>query len=186
MNWLVRQLKDAPGHLCIETTALRQRGSGPVRTLAEAREDPRVLVTDPALGLRTFILSLPANAGGARGQNHGSFVKSVLGAVEKFYAEVVQHIKPWAQAPPRTRDEEVAPPGGQAVQDDPAGAPDVPSGQADEDQPVQTASSAVNGRVPAWTEVQHSHVVPSCGGRLGLFGDMLPASTERSSSGIYR
>jgi hypothetical protein len=52
VNWLVGQLKNAPAQLCIEATALRQRGSGPPRTLAEAREDPRVLIQDPAQELR--------------------------------------------------------------------------------------------------------------------------------------
>jgi hypothetical protein len=32
----------------------------------------------------------------------------VLTAVDKFYGEVVQHIKPWAPAPPRVRDNETA------------------------------------------------------------------------------
>jgi hypothetical protein len=34
----------------------------------------------------------------------------VLTAVDKFYSEVVQHIKPWAPAPPKIREsEEVSP-----------------------------------------------------------------------------
>jgi hypothetical protein len=36
----------------------------------------------------------------------GSFVNSVLAAVDAFYAEVVQHIKPWAPAPPKVKDDE--------------------------------------------------------------------------------
>lgn len=106
VNWLVRQLKDAPPHLCIEAVALRQRGRGPARTLAETRENPRVLIEDPAHELRAFTLTLASNAGGSRGQAHGSFVRSVLGAVDKFYVDVVQHIKPWAAAPPRAREDE--------------------------------------------------------------------------------
>lgn len=31
---------------------------------------------------------------------------SVLTAVDKFYSEVVQHIKPWAPAPPKIREDE--------------------------------------------------------------------------------
>jgi hypothetical protein len=170
VNWLVRQLKDAPGHLCIEATALRQRGSGPVRTLAEARNDPRVLIADPAHELRAFTLSLPANAGGARGQNHGSFVKSVVGAVEKFYAEVVQHIKPWAPTPPRARDDEATPPDGLTGQDGPAITPRLPSGQADQGHPVAGLSPAVNGTALVWSGTEHDYMVPNCGGRIGLFG----------------
>lgn len=34
----------------------------------------------------------------------------MLTAVEKFYGEVVQHIKPWAAAPPKVKDGEPAAP----------------------------------------------------------------------------
>ena len=50
--------------------------------------------------LRSFTVSLSCNAGPARGQGRGSFVDTVLTAVDKFYSEVVQHIKPWVPAPP--------------------------------------------------------------------------------------
>jgi hypothetical protein len=108
VNWLVRQLKAAPGQLCIEASTVWQRGRGPARTLDEARADPRVLITDPSHELRTFTLSLTSNAGTARGQGHGSFVNSVLAAAEKFYIDVVQHIKPWTPALPRARESDLA------------------------------------------------------------------------------
>jgi hypothetical protein len=109
VNWLVRQLKAAPGELCIQPSAAWQRGQGPAKTLDEAREDPRALIENPALELRSFTLSLSSNAGPARGQGHGSFVKSVLAAVEQFYTDIVQHIKPWTPAPPRIREDDVPP-----------------------------------------------------------------------------
>jgi hypothetical protein len=110
VNWLVRQLKAAPGQLCIQPSAAWQRGRGQARTLEEARKDPRALVEDPAHEMRSFTVSLSSNAGTARGQGRGSFVDSVLAAVDKFYGEVVQHIKPWAPAPPKIRDNETAVP----------------------------------------------------------------------------
>jgi hypothetical protein len=88
VNWLVRQLKTAPGQLCIQPSIAFQRGRGETRTLDEARKDPRKLVEDPAHELRSFTVSLSCNAGPARGQGRGSFVDSVLTAVEKFYSEV--------------------------------------------------------------------------------------------------
>jgi len=42
----------------------------------------------------------------ARGQGHSSFVNSVLTAVENFYTDVVQNIKPWSEAPPKVREGE--------------------------------------------------------------------------------
>jgi hypothetical protein len=54
------------------------------------------------------MLSLLCNAGPARGQGRGSFADSVITAANRFYTEVVQHIKPWAPAPPKVLDNEPA------------------------------------------------------------------------------
>ncbi|MGH3272738.1 MAG: hypothetical protein ACRDNZ_00215 [Streptosporangiaceae bacterium] len=110
VNWLLRQLRNAPPQLCIEGTYAWQRGCGPARSLTEARADPRALIDDSGHELRAFTLTLSSNAGPARGQGHGSFVNSVLAAVEKFYTEVVQHLKPWTPAPPKVREGETAGP----------------------------------------------------------------------------
>jgi hypothetical protein len=106
VSWLVRQLRDAPGDLCIEPVAAWQRGRGPAKSLTQVREDPKVLVDDPKRELRAFTVSLAANVGTKRGQGHGSFVSSVVNAIDRFYADVVQHIKPWTQAPPKVKDDE--------------------------------------------------------------------------------
>jgi hypothetical protein len=108
VNWLLRQLKNAPPHLCIEAISAWQHSRGPARTLAEARDNPKSLLQDSGQELRAFTLTLSSNAGTARGQGHGSFVNSALTAVEKFYTEVVQHLKIWAPAPPRVRDDDAA------------------------------------------------------------------------------
>jgi hypothetical protein len=123
VNWLVRQLKAAPGQLCIQPSVAWQRGRGPARTLDEVRKNPKFLVADPAQELRSFTVSLSANAGPARGQGRGSFVDSVLTAVDKFYGGVVQHIKPWAPAPPKVRDDEDAAP------DEPISAAEILAGE---------------------------------------------------------
>lgn len=125
VNWLVRQLKQAPGNLCIEASTAWQRGRGPARTLNEARTDPRLLAESPHNDLRSFTLSLRSNAGPARGQGHQSFVNSVLTAVEKFYAEVVQPIKPWSAAPPKVREADMLSP------DEPLSGDDVPAEPAE-------------------------------------------------------
>lgn len=135
VNWLARQLKAAPPGLCIEAVAAWQRGKGPVKTLGAVRADPKVLAGDTGHEPRAFILSLTSKAGAARGHGHGSFVKSVTDAIEKFYADVVQHIKPWTPAPPKAREDEAAPLDEPALQDD---APTVEArmaGDADGAQP---------------------------------------------------
>jgi len=120
VNWLVRQLKTAPGQLCIQPSAAWQRGQGQARTLDEIRKDPKALVEDPAHELRSFTISLSSNAGPARGQGRGSFVDSVLTAVDAFYSTVVQHIKPWAPAPPKIRDIDADVPPDEPITDDTA------------------------------------------------------------------
>jgi hypothetical protein len=109
VNWLARQLREAPGDLCIEPIAAWQRGKGAAKSLAQVREDPKVLVDDPKRELRAFTVSLSANGGTKRGQGKGSFVSSVVSAIDRFYVEVVQHIKPWTQAPPKVKDDEPSP-----------------------------------------------------------------------------
>ena len=49
----------------------------------------------------------------------------MLTAVDKFYSEVVQHIKPWAPAPPKIRDNETA------VPDEPISSDDILRGDDD-------------------------------------------------------
>jgi hypothetical protein len=118
VNWLVRQLKTAPGQLCIQPSTAFQRGRGQARTLDEARKDPRSLVEDPEHELRSFTVSLSCNAGPARGQGRGSFVDSLLTALDNFYSEIVQHIKPWAPAPPKVKESEAVTPDEVISEDD--------------------------------------------------------------------
>lgn len=106
LNWLLRQLRESKGQVYVEAIAVRQRGKGPVRTLSELRETPKLALDDPAKELRAFTVSLSANAGTKRGKASGSFVTSVLETVDTFYAEVVQHIKPWTAPPVKIHDDE--------------------------------------------------------------------------------
>ena len=106
LNWLLRQLRESKGQVCVEVIAARHRGKGPVRTLAELRENPKHALDDQARELRAFTVSLSANAGTKRGKASGSFVTSALDSVDTFYAEVVQHIKPWASPPVKIHEDE--------------------------------------------------------------------------------
>src|ERR1700733_12773568 len=139
VNWLVRQLKTAPGQLCIQSSAAFQRGRGQARTLDEARNDPKSLVEDPVHELRSFTISRSCNAGPARGQARGSFVDSVLTAVDKFYSEVVQHIKPWAPPPPRIRENDAE------ASDEPIAEDDILAGGRQHDDSERMPVRDLNG-----------------------------------------
>ncbi|WNV82257.1 hypothetical protein [Umezawaea sp. Da 62-37] len=111
INWLVRQLKDAPGSLRLEAFALHGRGAGASELLAFVRDNPGVLLVDPQKEIRGFRIEQSGPMGAKRGTGRGSFIDSVLGSVTGFYEEVVQTLKPWSATPPRIRPEEdFAPP----------------------------------------------------------------------------
>ncbi|SDU82666.1 hypothetical protein [Jiangella alkaliphila] len=105
VNWLVRQLKDAPADLRIEAYVMHGRGAGAAELLTVVRDDPGVLVADPAKELRAFRVAQGLPMGGKRGRGRGTFIDSLLHAVDTFYGEVIQHLKAWSAAPPRLRPE---------------------------------------------------------------------------------
>jgi hypothetical protein len=104
VNWLLRQLHSAPGGLRIESFAAHSRGPGAAELLDAVRQNPSLLVADPQKDLRSFRLTLSVAAGGKRSRGRGSFIDSLLGAVDTLYGEVVQNLKAWSAAPPRLRE----------------------------------------------------------------------------------
>lgn len=103
VNWLVRQLRNAPETTRVEAFALHARGPGSADLLKVVRENPSAVIADPARELKSFRVALSANAGTKRGTGRGSFIDSVLDAVDEFYQQVLQNLKPWIAAPPRLR-----------------------------------------------------------------------------------
>ncbi|WP_250036233.1 stress response protein [Paractinoplanes maris] len=103
VNWLVRQLKQAPETVRLESFAAYSRGPGNTELLRAVRENPGLLVGDPTKELRMFRVAANSAAGTKRGTGRGSFIESVLSAVDDFYEQVIQNLKPWMQAPPRLR-----------------------------------------------------------------------------------
>lgn len=103
VNWLLRQLKDAPGNLRIDTFAVNGRTVGASELLKDVRENPAILITDPTKEFRAFRLVLAAPMGSKRGKGRGSFIGSVLGVLEDFYETTAQSLRPWAPAAPKVR-----------------------------------------------------------------------------------
>jgi hypothetical protein len=103
VNWLLRQLRDAPNGLSVKARTSRSRGDGPSQTLGSLLEDPTAIFDEPTSDIRTFTLTLSHPTGTKRGQGRGSFVGSVLDLVDRFYEEVVQGLKPWTPSAPRLK-----------------------------------------------------------------------------------
>jgi hypothetical protein len=104
VNWLLKQLQRAPDTVRVESYAAHARGPGAAELLRDVRTNPALLLADPKKELRSFRVALSSKLGTKRGSERGSFIKSVLDAVDRFYADVLQELKAWTAAPPRLRD----------------------------------------------------------------------------------
>lgn len=103
VNWLIRQLKDAPDNLRIDTYVLKGRSVASSELLKDVRENPALLVPDASKELRAFRLVLAAPMGAKRGKGRGTFIGSVLGVLESFYESTAQNLRPWAPSAPKLR-----------------------------------------------------------------------------------
>jgi hypothetical protein len=103
VNWLVRQLKNAPDSARVECFVAHSRGSSAAELLRTVRETPAVLVTDPPKEIRSFRVATSSTLGTKRGRGRGAFIDSVLNAVDGFYGEVLGDLKAWSAAPPKMR-----------------------------------------------------------------------------------
>ncbi|MCU1678961.1 MAG: stress protein, partial [Frankiales bacterium] len=57
------------------------------------------LTPDPAADIRAFRLTLPSPLGTKRSGLRGAFIPSVNAAVDAFYAQVIQQLRPWPSTP---------------------------------------------------------------------------------------
>jgi hypothetical protein len=100
INWLIRQLKDAPDGLRIDAFMAGSRTSTS-DLLRAVRDDPTSLIEDPKKDFRVFRVAATSPLGTKRGTGRGGFIDSVLAAVDGFYGAVVQQVRPWAAKAPQ-------------------------------------------------------------------------------------
>lgn len=101
INWLLRQLRDAPDGLRVEVAFQNTRETTSL-LLKEAREFPQRLLsaTDPRRPPRSFAIAMTKPMGRKGDKGEGSFVRDSRKQVLDFYGEVVQRLRPWqARAP---------------------------------------------------------------------------------------
>jgi hypothetical protein len=105
INWLVKQLSNAPGDARIDATFAGVRG-GTSSKLAELREDSRVLLaTDRNRPPRTFTVALTTSMGTKRGGTEG-FIGQATKLTLEFYSNIVQSLKPWRASPAKLPSKE--------------------------------------------------------------------------------
>lgn len=96
VNWLLRQIADAPEGLRIDVTSSTASG-GRSALLKAARANPKLLADDPTI----FRLSLALPLGTKRGIGRGGFISSVHDVIDVFYRDVVQDLQSWSPPPPK-------------------------------------------------------------------------------------
>lgn len=106
VNWLIRQLKNASDDVRVESFAANARGAGAAELLGKIRQDPALLILDPAKELRSFRVARTVAMGSKAGRGRGHFIDTCLDLIDGFYADVVQHLRPWSAAAPRFKERE--------------------------------------------------------------------------------
>jgi hypothetical protein len=105
INWLLRQLGDAPADLRVEVAYPNARATTSA-LLSQVVEDPNRLLypPDPKREPRSLILTLVRPMGSKRGKAEGSFVRETRAQTFDFYGDLVQNLKPWQARAPKLRE----------------------------------------------------------------------------------
>lgn len=105
VNWLLRQLKDAPASLVIEAGFPNMRTTT-AGLLADVRENPAGLLSAyPKRAPKSFRLGLSAPLGTKRGKGEKSFVRDTRQQTIAFYRDLVQDLRPWRPSAPKLPDD---------------------------------------------------------------------------------
>jgi len=105
INWLLRQLGEAPDDLRVEVVYPNARETTSA-LLCQTREQPERLLypPDPKREPRGFIVTLARPMGSKRGKAEGSFVRETRTQTFDFYRDLVQNIKLWQPRAPKLRE----------------------------------------------------------------------------------
>lgn len=97
ISWLLRQLpEDAKDSIRIEAHLTGPRATSTAALLGKARQDPKLLLPEEQREIKAFTISMDSQLGPKRAAGAGTLIGSVKDVSTAFYADVVQHLRPWA------------------------------------------------------------------------------------------
>jgi len=95
--------------LRIEAFVVHGRGAGTAELLHAVREAPDLLIDGGSIELRSFRITQMTAMGTKRGIGRGSFIDSVVDAIDAFYRDVLQNLRAWSPTAPKLREEPESP-----------------------------------------------------------------------------
>ena len=101
VNWLLRQLKNAPDGVRVETWVKRSQQPAAAWLLGEVREQPEKLLPGDGKDISSFTVTLLGKMGTARGDGNNSFVVSFMATIDSAYQLLLQELQAWAPRAPK-------------------------------------------------------------------------------------
>ncbi|TWH00540.1 stress response protein SCP2 [Nocardioides sp. J9] len=97
INWLLRQIpEEASDSIRVEAHLAGPRATSTAALLGKARQDPAILLPEEQREIKAFTVSLEQQLGPKRAAGAGTLIGSVKDVTTNFYADVVQHLRPWS------------------------------------------------------------------------------------------
>ena len=100
VNWLLRQLRDAPADCRVDARFVRSRLTTS-ELVGSLRGDPHLLVDPVPNPPRAFVLTLARPVGGSRGAGRNSFINDLTALIAEFHATIAAGLDEWK--PPRVK-----------------------------------------------------------------------------------
>ena len=114
--------------------------------LRTVRMNASSLIPDPKVDLRRFRLTATSPIGPKRGTGKGSFIDSIIAAVDGFYGVVLQRLRPWQPKAPQLPKE------GTAVEAAGIDLTSTPDASLESDLPVATSETILTNSEPLGVE----------------------------------
>lgn len=101
VNWLLRQLKNAPDGVRVETWVKRSQQPAAAWLLGEVRDQPEKLMPVDGKDISSFTVTLIGKMGTARGDGNNSFVVSFMATIDSAYQLLLQELQAWTPRAPK-------------------------------------------------------------------------------------